>query len=123
MSVMKTYAALALADMRSQMQHKASFIMAAISNFAATVIDVLGLWALFSSFGALDGWTIAQIAVLYGIVNVSFTTAEAIGRGFDQFAGMMKDGTFDRVLLRPRDTVFQILASRLELSRLGRFSS
>ena len=122
MSVMKTYAALVFADMRSQMQHKASFIMAAVSNFAATVIDFLGIWALFSSFGALDGWTIAQIAVLYGIVNVSFTTAEAVGRGFDQFARMVKDGSFDRVLLRPRTTVFQILASRLELSRLGRFS-
>jgi len=122
MSVIKTYFSLAGADIRSQMQHKASFIMASISNFAATVIDFLGIWALFSSFGALDGWTIAQIAVLYGIVNVSFTTAEAIGRGFDQFDHMVKEGTFDRVLLRPRGTVFQVLASRLELSRVGRFS-
>ena len=122
MKTFKTYLNLVLADMRSQMQHRASFAMAAFGNFSATVIDFLGIWALFGSFGALEGWTIAQIAVLYGIVNVSFTISEAVGRGFDEFSGLVKDGGFDRVLLRPRGTVFQMLASRLELSRVGRFS-
>ena len=122
MKTFRTYWNLVLADMRSQMQHRASFAMSAFGNFSATVIDFLGIWALFGSFGALEGWTIAQIAVLYGIVNVSFTVSEAVGRGFDEFSGLVKNGGFDRVLLRPRGTVFQMLASRLELSRVGRLS-
>lgn len=120
MNTIKVYSRMALADMRSQMQHKASFVMGAVGNFSATIIDFLGITVLFSSFGALRGWTLYEIAVLYGIVNTSFALAEGIGRGFDEFAGIIRRGDFDRVLLRPRGTVMQILASRLELSRLGR---
>ena len=122
MESIKTYFLLALADLRSQMQHKASFVLGAVGNFCATIIDFLGIWTLFASFGALDGWTLAQIAVLYGVINLSFSIAEAVGRGFDLFAGMVKSGDFDRVLLRPRGTLFQVLSSRLELTRLGRFA-
>lgn len=122
MENIKTYFALALADVRSQMQHKASFVLGALGNFCATIIDFLGIWTLFASFGALDGWTLPEIAVLYGVINVSFTIAEAMGRGFDLFAGMVKAGDFDRVLLRPRGTLFQVLAGRLELTRLGRLT-
>ena len=126
MNTIKTYYALALADIRSQMQHKASFIMASISNFAATIIDFLGIWALFSSFGALDGWTIAQIAVLYGIINISFTTEdttlnkvakvqikdakladqfEIFDYGNGQYAIGFKDGNVDKSLIGKTVTV------------------
>ena len=120
MQAIRTYFVLALSDVRSQMQYRASFAMQTLGNFLASCVDFLGIAALFSSFGALQGWSLYEVAVLFGIVNLSFALAEGIGRGFDEFARTIREGNFDRVLLRPRGTLFQVLASRLEISRVGR---
>ncbi len=120
MQAIRTYFVLALSDVRSQMQYRASFAMQTLGNFLASCVDFLGIAALFSSFGALQGWSLYEVAVLFGIVNLSFALAEGIGRGFDEFARTIREANFDRVLLRPRGTLFQVLSSRLEISRVGR---
>jgi ABC-2 type transport system permease protein len=64
----------------------------------------------------------AEAALFYGLVNVTYSIADAMTRGFDWFAGTIKAGNFDRVLLRPRSTVLQLVGQELTLRRLGRFS-
>ena len=42
------------------------------------------------------------------------------GRGFDQFPLMLGNGEFDRALVRPRSVIFQVLAAKMDFTRLGR---
>jgi len=51
---------------------------------------------------------------------LGFALGEMFGRGFDQFPVLIGNGTFDRMLVRPRKIIFQIIASTVEFSRLGR---
>ena len=46
--------------------------------------------------------------------------AEMIARGFDNFSGMVRSGSFDLVLVRPRNEILQVLGSKFELTRIGR---
>lgn len=119
---LSVYARYVGASMCSQMQYRASFIMAAAGQFLGTGIEFLGLWALFSRFGSLREWTMPEVALFYGMVNCAFALSEAFARGFDTFNGMVRTGDFDRVLLRPRSTVLQVAARELQLMRIGRLS-
>jgi ABC-2 type transport system permease protein len=107
---------------RGQMQYRVSFLLQTLGVFLVTGIEFLGVWAMFHRFGNLRGWTLAEAAFFYGLVNVIYATADAMGRGFDWFAGTIRTGDFDRVLLRPRSTVLQLAGQELTLRRLGRFS-
>jgi ABC-2 type transport system permease protein len=107
---------------RGQMQYRVSFLLQTLGVFLVTGIEFLGVWALFQRFGNLRGWTLAEAALFYGLVNVTYSIADAMGRGFDWFAGTIKAGDFDRVLLRPRSTVLQLTGQELTLRRVGRFS-
>lgn len=109
-------------SLRSQMQYRASFVMMAAGHFVTTSIEIFGIWAMFSRFGTLRGWHLAEVALFYGLINVAFAIAEAAGRGFDAFPGMVKSGDFDRLLLRPRSTALQVAAQELQLMRIGRFA-
>ena len=40
--------------------------------------------------------------------------------GFDTFPTMLANGEFDRILVRPRNEIFQVLASKVEFTRVGR---
>jgi ABC-2 type transport system permease protein len=107
-------------SIRGQMQYRASFVMLTLGHLFITGIEFLGIWALFDRFGTLRGWTLAEVALFYGVVNIAFALSEAAARGFDLFPGMVKSGDFDRLLLRPRSTVLQLLGRELQLMRVGR---
>jgi ABC-2 type transport system permease protein len=52
---------------------------------------------------------------------MAFSLSELVGRGFDRFPVLLGNGGFDWALVRPRNVIFQVLASQVEFSRLGRF--
>ncbi len=107
-------------SVRSQLQYRAAVWMQSVGHLLVTGVEFLGLWALFERFGGLEGWTLAQAALFYGLVNVGFSVADATARGFDTFAQKIRMGDFDRILLRPRSTVLQIAGSELTVKRVGR---
>jgi ABC-2 type transport system permease protein len=111
-------------SVRAQMQYRASFVLSVLGQLSVTGIDVVGLWALFDRFGTIRGWSLPQVALLYGVVNVAFALADALGTGFDKFGSLfVKTGNFDRLLLRPRSTVLQLLGHELALRRVGRLTT
>ena len=96
-------------SVRAQLQYRAAFMAQLLGHLLATVVEFLGIWALFDRFGSLRGWTLPEIALLYGMADVSFAIADAAARGFDVVGSLLKSGDFDRMLLRPRSTVLQLL--------------
>jgi ABC-2 type transport system permease protein len=109
-------------SIRAQMQYKVSFWLLSLGQLLATGTEFLGIWMLFARFGSLRGWSLPEVALLYGLVNVSFALADAVGRGFDVFSNMVKSGDFDRLLLRPRSLALQVGSQELRLMVLGRLS-
>ncbi len=117
----KVYLAYISVSIRSQMQYRASFIMQTLGQFLINGIEFFGIWALFNRFENLAGWSLAEVALLYGMVNSAFALTDATSRGFDLFGNMVKSGDFDRLLLRPRSTALQLAGQELTLKRVGRF--
>jgi len=121
MYAMRLYLRCLGASIRSQMQHRLSFCMLTLGQALVVGMEIAGVWMLFHRFGQLRGWTLPQVALLFGMANTSFALAEGIGRGFDTFSTLVKSGDFDRLLLRPRGTAFQVAAQEIQLMRAGRF--
>jgi ABC-2 type transport system permease protein len=96
--------------------------MQSIGSLLITGIEVLSMWALFARFGTVRGWAMPEVALFYGMISISFSLSEAVGRGFDLFSAMLKDGGFDRLLVRPRSTVLQLLGQEITLRRIGRLA-
>lgn len=109
-------------NIESQLQYKASFIMMSIGHFLITFIDFLGIWVLFERFGSIKNFTFEEAALFYGIVHMAFSVTEAWTRGFDIFPRLVRSGDFDRILIRPRTTVLQVLGHDFQIMRVGRFT-
>jgi ABC-2 type transport system permease protein len=109
-------------SLRGQLQYRASFVMQTFGQLLITGFEFLGIAALFARFGALGGFSLPEVAFFYGLCDVSFALADAMGRGFESVGTLLKSGDFDRLLLRPRSTVLQVLGQELTLKRFGRFA-
>lgn len=118
---MKLFFKLIGVSFRSQMQHRASFVMLSLALFLSSFVDIIGIWVLFDRFKLLQGWTFEELAVIYGIMHMGFATAESLGRGFDTFGLLVKSGDFDRLLLRPVGTLIQVATREVMITRIGRF--
>jgi ABC-2 type transport system permease protein len=109
-------------SIRGQLQYRASFVLFTVGIAILTGTEFLGVLALFHRFGQLRGWSLPEAAMFYGTIGVTFSIADSIARGFDVFGNMVKAGDFDRLLVRPRSTVVQLLGQELTLRRVGRFA-
>ncbi len=106
--------------LKSQMQYKTSFILTLLGQFWSSFTMFLGIYFMFSRFQSVEGYTYSQVLLCFAIVLIAFSLAECLVRGFDTFSLVISNGEFDRIMVRPRNEMFQVLASKVELSRLGR---
>ncbi|HWR18381.1 MAG TPA: ABC-2 family transporter protein [Clostridia bacterium] len=117
---MKLYITYLSLHLKSQMQYKTSFFLTVLGQFLVSFSTFLGMYFMFERFHFVEGFTFSEVLLCFAAVLMAFSLAECFARGFDTFSRMIGNGEFDRILVRPRNEVFQVLASRLELSRMGR---
>lgn len=108
-------------SLRTQLQYPLSFLLLSISHLFATSVEIVGIAILFARFHQIEGWTLPELGLLYGVVHIGFALAEAFSRGFDTFSQMVREGDFDRILLRPLSPLFQIALREVQAIRIGRF--
>jgi len=108
--------------MKSQMQYKTSFFLTILGQFLVSFTVLLGMFFMMNRFNTVDGFTLQEVLLCFATVLMAFSIAECFARGFDTFPQMISNGEFDRVLVRPRGVVFQILAGKADFSRLGRLT-
>lgn len=107
-------------NIRSMMQYKTSFLLTAIGQFLISFQVFLGIFFMFQRFSNVKGFTYSEVLLCFSIMLLEFSIAEMYARGFDQFSGMVRHGTFDRILVRPQNEILQVLGSKFELTRIGR---
>jgi ABC-2 type transport system permease protein len=105
---------------KSQMQYRTSFWLLSCGQFFVPLSVFAGLYFLFEQFGQIKGWGFFEVALCFAIIHMAFSISECFVRGFDSFSGMIVNGEFDRLLVRPRSTVVQVLGSKFEFTRIGR---
>lgn len=120
MNAIRLYGRMIAVSIRGQLQYRASFVLLTIGNALSAIIEFVGVWALFGRFGSLAGWSLADAGVFFGMGNIAFALCEMFMREFDMFSHSVKTGDFDRMLLRPRSTVLQMLGAQCQIMRIGR---
>lgn len=108
-------------SLRATMLYPNSFLLGLAGNFMANAVEFVGVWALFARFKHVLGWNFIEVALFYGVINISFSIADVTTRGFDVFGThFVRTGDFDRLLLRPRGTPLQLMGYEVRLSAIGR---
>ncbi len=106
--------------LKSQMQYKASFLMTALGQFLVSFTAFFGVYFMFDRFHSVDGFTFSQILICFSITLMAYSITECFARGFDLFPRLIQSGNLDRILVRPRGEIFQVLTANMEFSRVGR---
>lgn len=106
--------------LKSQIEYRTSFWLLSLGQFFVPFAVFAGLYFMFERFGQLKSWDFFEVALCFAVIHLAFAISECCARGFDAFSTLIVKGEFDRILVRPRNTVIQVLGSRIEFTRVGR---
>lgn len=120
MDSLRLYGCYVRAYAQSLLQYRASFWARAVGTLGTAISEWIGILIVFSRFKRLGSWSMTEALLVFSVASMAFGFAEWLGRGFDKFAPLVQTGDFDRMLLRPRSTVVQVLGTRFELSKVSR---
>ncbi len=109
-------------EIRAQLQYPVSFLFEIISYGFVVSLFFVSLALILQRFENIAGWTLGEIAFLYGTIEASFGIMDMIFSGFDprHFGEQVRRGRFDIILLRPVNLTLQVLGSEFVVRRLGR---
>ena len=119
-----TYRRLIAVRIRSQLQYRVSALLDVVAMAIVTGVEFGALALVFQRFDTIAGWTLGEVAFLYGIVTAAFGTMDLIFGGFDPdtFGPLVQHGTLDQLLLRPVNVTLQVFGSAFLLRRFGKMA-
>ncbi|WP_052032522.1 ABC transporter permease [Streptomyces viridochromogenes] len=107
---------------RSSMTYRTSFVVTVFGNLLVTGLDFVAILLMFSQVDSLGGWSMPEVALLYGLSATAFGLADLVLGSMDVLGARIRDGSFDTLLVRPAPVLAQIGADRFALRRLGRIT-
>jgi len=108
---------------RVKMQYKISFLLTFITQLLVVGVELFVLRNIFSKFSLLDRYNIYELYFNFCIIWFGHSAAQTIGRGFDKFSNLVVDGSFDLLLIRPRNIYIQIIGSDMFYEKISRVIS
>jgi len=102
---------------KARIEYRGDFLIGLATSIMATIFAFGFLLILFTKITQLRGWSLEQALFLYGFGLIPFGLFNVFSPNIYEFGNnYIIEGKFDRVLLRPVSSLFQVLfeAFRLE---------
>ena len=106
--------------LKNDLEYRASFILTVIAQGLVMLVELFAIDSLFHKFGLLETYNINELLLGFSIVWLGFSLTEMFFRGFDHFSELIIHGSFDLLLIRPRNLYLQIFGSNICYEKTSR---
>ena len=115
------YWRMARAQARSQMQYRVNFVAMIISMVLTYGGQFISLYWLTERFNSIAGWQLEEVVLLYALAILAWGFCVSFFFSLHGFEDQVRQGSFDRALLRPMNPLLHVLGSQSPIAGLGQF--
>lgn len=119
MSEWKTLLAHMNISIRSTVSLRESFLLQSFFMLISNLVFFSFWWIYFNNFNSIKGWTLLDVACLYGIVNGAYGIFSVLLGGSRYIARMIFEGDLDMLIVKPKNLLMQIMGSKSVSSGWG----
>ena len=113
------YFRMAIASIKSRMEYRSTFIIFMFTLIAFYTAQVLTIGVVIQRFKSIGGWSMGEMAFLYSLLILSQGLVASIFNGLIDFSTQVRDGIYDRTLIRPLSPIVQVVMNGFEISGLA----
>jgi len=95
----------------TSLEYRANFLLWSGFTFVYHGSAVAALAIMLHQFPSMNGWTFRDMAFLYALWMVAHALHNTFFSNVDGVPERIREGDFDRVLIRPLDALFQVIAT------------
>lgn len=102
-----------------RVSYRGDFFISAATSMAATIFSLGFVLVLFARIPALSNWNMEEVVFLYGFSLIPFGLFNVFSLNLYEFgATYIMEGKFDRVLLRPLSSMYQVVFDAFRIESL-----
>ena len=93
------------------LEYRENFLMWSLFTLVYHGTAIAALYVVLTDFPSMKGWSFKDMAFLYGLWMLAHAVHNTFFSNVDGIPERIREGDFDRVLIRPVDALFQIVAT------------
>jgi len=106
-------------NIAAEVEYRYSFALGILSTLIENLAGVFLIWVLFTQVQTINGWTFAELLLLGSVATLSFSGWAVLCGGVHTLERRIRNGAFDKLLVRPLNSLFQISADHLDSDDIG----
>lgn len=99
---------------KSWFQYRANAILSSLAVFMREATGIIVIYFTMMNFDSLNGWNISELLFLYSLLFLTYGIMILFFTGLRDFGVTVRNGNFDRLILRPRGLLFQLIFSNAD---------
>ena len=114
------YLSMLACSIKSMMEYRVDFIVGIISQLLTQVVELIFIWIVFQNTESLADWTFDKLLLLYGITMLTIAIVDFLFDSiYDIGPKYIKDGDFDKLLLRPIHPLISVIGDTKTFTAFG----
>ena len=95
--------------MKAWFQYRSNALLSSLTVFLREATGIVVIYFTLLKFGTLGGWNIYEMLFLFSLLFLTYGIMIIFFTGLRDFGKTVRDGGFDRFILRPRGLLFQLI--------------
>jgi ABC-2 type transport system permease protein len=106
-------------NVRARMEYRADFVLGFVLGIVFQVAALAFVFVVVGSFGGIGGWSLQEVLFIAGIRLTAHALVEMVFGNLTIVTWMIRDGWMDRVLVRPANTLLQVVLFQFRANGMG----
>lgn len=116
----KLYFSFLLASLKEILIYRVDCIVGVVSQIISQLVEIIFIWIAFQNTENIAGWNFKQVFLLYGITLIAIGIADfCFDALYDLGPKYIKQGEFDKIMLRPVHPLLSIIGSSRAFTAIG----
>lgn len=100
---------------RARMQYRVDTLVASVAVFVRESANIVAIYLALLKFDRINGWNVNEMLFLYSILFLTYAFVVSLFADLRQFSDTIREGRFDRLLVRPRSLLLQLILNNADL--------
>ncbi|WNQ11912.1 ABC-2 family transporter protein [Paenibacillus aurantius] len=115
MSVLRMYALLVRASVKSRMQYRFNFFFTSLMAAVINAVEFLMVAVVLVKFGDIQGWSVYEVGYLYAVLTLSKTVYRTLASDVHHLEKYLVTGDLDRLLIRPVPILLALMSQNFRI--------
>ena len=99
----------------TRMQYRVDSLVATLAVFVRESTNIIVIYLALMKFQKINGWNVNEMLFLFSLLFLTYAFVVSLFADLRDFSCMIREGRFDRLMVRPRGLLFQLILNNADV--------